>query len=57
MLGYYAAVAGDWRYLSTHLDRLAGITPEEVRATAARWLRDDNRTVVVLVQREGAGVP
>jgi len=57
VLGYYASVAGDWRYLSTHLDRIAGITPEQVREVAARWLRPENRTVVVLVQREAPGAP
>jgi predicted Zn-dependent peptidase len=47
-LAYYEAVAGDWRYLVTHLDHLEQITPEEIRAVAARYLRDDNRTVAVL---------
>jgi predicted Zn-dependent peptidase len=51
-LAYYASVAGDWRYITTHLDRLEKITPEDVRAVAARYLRAENRTVATLVRKE-----
>jgi len=54
LLSYFQAVAGDWRYAVTHLDVLEGITPEQVREAAARYLTGSNRTVVHLkTQRPG----
>ncbi len=50
-LAYYAALAGDWRYLTTHLERLETITPAEIQAVAARYLRPENRTVAILEDR------
>jgi predicted Zn-dependent peptidase len=52
MLSYFEAVAGDWRYIATHLDVLEEITPAEIRETAARYFTARNRTVVTLA-REG----
>jgi predicted Zn-dependent peptidase len=51
-LGYYQVLAGDWRYLTTHLERLETITPEQVRAAAAKYLRPANRTVAVIETRK-----
>jgi predicted Zn-dependent peptidase len=54
MLSYYQAVAGDWRYITSHLAVLETITPEEVREAAARYLGARNSTVVTLVtDRQG----
>ncbi|WP_296001833.1 pitrilysin family protein [Rugamonas sp.] len=36
---------GDWRLLFDGRDKLAAITPEQVSAAAARYLKRDNRTV------------
>ena len=56
LLSYFQAVAGDWRYAVTHLDVLEGITPEQIRETAARYLTESNRTVVHLkTLRPGEG--
>jgi predicted Zn-dependent peptidase len=56
LLSYFQAAAGDWRYAVTHLDVLEGITPEQIRETAARYLTGSNRTVVHLkTQRPGKG--
>jgi predicted Zn-dependent peptidase len=56
LLSYFQAAAGDWRYAVTHLDVLEGITPEQIRETAARYLTVSNRTVVRLkTRRTGAG--
>ena len=52
MLSYFEAVAGDWRYIATHLDVLEEITPAEIREAAARYFTARNRTVVTLA-REG----
>jgi zinc protease len=40
---------GDWRLLFEGRDKLASITPEQVSAVAARYLRRDNRTVGVFL--------
>ncbi len=38
------AAAGDWRLIFLHRDRLERVTPEQVRAAAARYLLESNRT-------------
>jgi predicted Zn-dependent peptidase len=48
-LAYYESLAGDWRYLTTHLERLEAITPADVQAVAAKYLVPANRTVAVIV--------
>jgi predicted Zn-dependent peptidase len=53
-LGYYATVAGDWRYLTTHLAKLETITPADIQAVAAKYLRRENRTVAVIVTKPEA---
>jgi predicted Zn-dependent peptidase len=52
MLSYFAAVAGDWRYIATHLDVLEDISPAEIRETAARYFTAKNRSVVTLEKEE-----
>jgi predicted Zn-dependent peptidase len=53
-LSYYQAVAGDWRYVTSHLAVLETITPEDVREAAARYLTARNSTTVTLVtDRQG----
>jgi zinc protease len=47
-LGEYEA-AGSWRFDESYLERVAAITPEDVRAVAQKYLVDDNRTVGVLI--------
>ncbi len=51
-LAYYATLAGDWRYLTTHLEQLGKITPADIQAVAAKYLRPENRTVAVIVTRK-----
>jgi len=48
-LAYFEAVAGDWRYLLRIRDRMAAVTPEDVRRVASAWLVKRNRTVARLV--------
>jgi len=43
-LGYYEAV-GSWRYLTTYLDEVTKVTPEDVRRAAERYLVEDRRVV------------
>jgi zinc protease len=43
-LGYYETV-DSWRYLTTYLDRVLALTPDDVRRVAAEYLIEDRRTV------------
>ncbi|MBA7561071.1 putative zinc protease [subsurface metagenome] len=52
MLSYYGAVAGDWRYITTFLDLLERVTPEDVMAAAKKYFEPRNRTVAELVRDE-----
>jgi predicted Zn-dependent peptidase len=49
-LAYYQAVAGDWQYLLRIRDRMAAVTPADVRRVASTWLTKKNRTVARLVR-------
>jgi predicted Zn-dependent peptidase len=51
-LAYYETLAGDWRYLTTHLAKLETITPADVQAVAAKYLRKEYRTVAVIETRK-----
>ncbi len=44
-LGFYATVAGDWRYLATYLNRIDAVTAADVQRVARTYLTADNRTV------------
>jgi predicted Zn-dependent peptidase len=52
MLSYYESVAEDWRYITTFLDLLEKVTPEDVMAIAGKYLTRHNRTVATLVRNE-----
>lgn len=43
---------GDWRMIFVHRDRLRGVTPEQVREVAARYLLPSNRTVGLFIPTE-----
>jgi predicted Zn-dependent peptidase len=50
-LAYYETIAGDWRYLTTHLEQLDKVTPADIQAVAGKYLRPENRTVAVIVTK------
>jgi predicted Zn-dependent peptidase len=50
----YEAVAGSWRYLVEHRQKIAKVTPEDVMRVAQKYLKRENRTVGVVVKREVA---
>jgi predicted Zn-dependent peptidase len=45
-MSYFESVAGDWRYLSTYLDKK--FTTEDVKRVAKTYLTPANRTTAVL---------
>ncbi|MEO6666652.1 MAG: pitrilysin family protein, partial [Nitrospiria bacterium] len=49
-LAYFQAVAGDWRYVLGISDRMAKVTPEDIRRVASAWFIPRNRTVARLVK-------
>jgi zinc protease len=53
-LGYWAMI-GDWRYLSTYLDRIRALTPADIQAVARRYFVADTRTVGHFVPSDGGG--
>ncbi|MEW6686700.1 MAG: pitrilysin family protein [Candidatus Edwardsbacteria bacterium] len=38
-----------WKYLETYLDKIRGVTAEEIQKVAQRYFHQDNRTVAILV--------
>ena len=50
-LSEWASMA-DWRMMYVHRDRLKAIKPEDVQRAAAKYLKEDNRTVGVFVPTE-----
>lgn len=55
-LAYFQTVNQDWRYLVNHSQVMAGLTPEDVRATARQFLQPQQRTIAIL-QRPAAKEP
>lgn len=51
-LAYYEAVAGDWRYLVSSHDRIAKVTPEDIRRVAQKYFEKKNRIVATLVKKK-----
>ena len=45
-LSHYTLLHGDPTFINTHLDRLRAVTPAQVQAAAATWLRPESRAVV-----------
>ncbi|MGA1873987.1 MAG: M16 family metallopeptidase [bacterium] len=48
-LSYFESVAGDWKYIDTHLEEIDKITPQEIQETVRKFLISRNRTVSFIV--------
>jgi predicted Zn-dependent peptidase len=55
-LAMYQAVAGDWRYILTSRDRVAAVTAADIQRVATHYFTKSNRTVGVLVKKNGAKI-
>ena len=53
-LGYWAMI-GDWRFLTTYLDRIRALTPADIQAVARRTFTADTRTIGHFVPSDGGG--
>ncbi len=51
-LSYFQAVAGDFRYITRHIDIVEKITPKDIMKAAQKYLTRDNRTVAVLKRKK-----
>jgi len=49
-LSYFETLLGDYRYLIDYADRIAGVTPAEVRAAARNFFNRDRRTLAIMVK-------
>jgi len=52
-LALYQTVARDWRYALKPRDKIAAVTPEDIRRVAAEYFTKSNRTVATLVKKAG----
>lgn len=52
-LSYFETIAGDWRYLLNHPQEIRKVTPEDIMRVARKYLVKQNRTVGVLVKKNG----
>lgn len=48
---YFEAVAGDWKYTLTHLDKIKQIVAEDIMKTARKYLTDKNKTVAYIKKK------
>lgn len=51
-LSYYEAIAGDFRYITRHIQVVESIKPEDIMKAARTYLNAVNRTVATVVRRE-----
>jgi len=49
MISYYEVLTGDYRYLTSHINRIDKITPAEIMQAAQKYLKKNNKTVATLV--------
>ncbi|MDO8136423.1 MAG: pitrilysin family protein [Candidatus Brocadiales bacterium] len=52
-IGDYEAIAS-WRYINTALDKIKAVTAEDIMRVAKKYFTRTNRTVAILVKKEGA---
>jgi predicted Zn-dependent peptidase len=55
LISHHALLQGDAHYVNTYLDRLAEITPEQVRDAARRWLQPRSAAVVAYLTTSTEG--
>jgi len=51
-LSYFASMTGDFRYLTTYLEKIEKITAVDIRLAAQKYLNVENRTVAALIQKK-----
>ncbi len=55
MLASMQGLTGDWRNAFRQLDRIAAVTPEDVRRVSQKTFTFDNRTVATIEPQEETG--
>ncbi|HPX55969.1 MAG TPA: pitrilysin family protein [Syntrophales bacterium] len=51
-LSYFESITGDYRYLTTYLEKLDKVTAADIRLAAQKYLNAENRCVSALVQKK-----
>ena len=54
LIGSFEVQYGDWRALTTILDRYDAVTSDDIKRVAAEYFNDNRKTVVTLVLPEAA---
>jgi len=52
MLSYFEAVAGDFRYITNHINMIEKVTAADIQEAARHYLIPSNRTVATLTQKQ-----
>jgi len=55
-LAYFQAISGNWRETVTLRDRIAKVSPEDIRRVAAQYFTKSNRIVATLVRPDKPGL-
>ncbi len=53
-ISYFEILTGDWRYFLNHPKEIRKITPDDIMRVAKKYLSKQNRTVAVLVKKNGS---
>ncbi len=53
-IGFYEVLYGDWTTMYGYVDRIRGVTVDDIKRVIARYLIDRNSTTVVLVPEGGS---
>lgn len=51
-LTWFEQVAGDWRYITTSVDKIKAVTAEDIQRVARKYFTRDNLTVATLVRKK-----
>jgi len=49
---YYEAIAGDWKYFLTHIDKIKQITTEDIMKTTRKYLVSQNKTIAYIKKKQ-----
>jgi len=47
-LSYHQTVSGNWRYVTDYIKKISGVTDQDIKAAADKYLNDSNRVTAIL---------
>lgn len=51
-LTWFQQVAGDWRYITTSVDKIKAVTAEDIQRVAKKYFTRDNMTVATIIKKK-----